>query len=68
MQDFDLQLQQQQQQQQHQEQQEQEQYRPDSPDIITYPYPLCKTEEERLKAMALKPNQARFIFLKRHST
>ena len=32
-------------------------FRSGSPDIITYPYPLCKTEEERLKAMALKPNQ-----------
>jgi hypothetical protein len=32
-------------------------FRSCSPDIITYPYPLCKSEEERLKAMALKPNQ-----------
>lgn len=24
---------------------------------ITYPYPLFKSEDERLKAMALKPNQ-----------
>ena len=63
MQDFDIQLQQQQQQPQDQQQQQQQHFRSESPDIITFPYPLCKTEQEKLKAMALKPNQVRSTFV-----
>ena len=54
MQDLELHLQQQQ-------QQQQQLFRSGSPDIITFPYPLCKSEEERLRAMSLKPNQVRNI-------
>ena len=52
MQDLELHLQQ---------QQQQQLFRSGSPDIITFPYPLCKSEEERLRAMSLKPNQVRNI-------
>ena len=60
MQDFDIQLQQQQPQ---PHDQQQHHFRSESADIITFPYPLCKTEEEKLKAMALKPNQVRSTFV-----
>ena len=45
------------------QQQGQQHFRSVSPDNITYPYPLCKSEEERLKAMSLKPNQVRICLV-----